>query len=130
MICKKTTLLLPTTFSVIWCVIQKIVIINHSILSLQISQWLFRLKKILSTIDAPPGVPGVLKNHIFLQMKQFSVCAKIALKKHKLQKPSTLKKTCQKIPVFLDIFEYSSTWGQSMRTKLQLAPLGPLGAHQ
>ena len=92
-------------------------------MSLQISQWLFRLKKILSTIDAPPGVPGVLKNHIFLQMKQFSVCAKIALKKHKLQKPSKLKKTCQKIPVFLDIFEYSSTWGQSLRTKLQLACL-------
>ena len=42
-------------------------------------------RKILSTIDAPPGVPGVSKNHIFfLQMKLFSLCAKIASKRHKL----------------------------------------------
>ena len=71
-------------------------------------------KKFLSTIDAPPGVPGVSKNHIFfLQMKLLSFCAKIASKRHKLQKPSKLKKKCQKNPVFLDFFEYSSNWGQS-----------------
>ena len=29
------------------------------------SQWLFGLKKIISTIDAPPGVPVVSKNHIY-----------------------------------------------------------------
>ena len=35
------------------------------------------------------GVPGVSKNHIFFsQMKVFSFCAKIAPKRHKLQKPS------------------------------------------
>ena len=28
-------------------------------------QWLFGLKKILFTIDAPPGIPRVSKNHIF-----------------------------------------------------------------
>merc|ERR1712051_7632 len=44
-------------------------------------------KKNLSTIDAPPGVPGVSKNQIFfLQMKMFSFCAKIAPRRHKLQK--------------------------------------------
>ena len=70
--------------------------------------------KILSTIDLPSGVPGVSKIHIFFsQMKAFSFCAKIACKRHKLQKPSKLKKKCQKTPVFLDFFEYSSNWGQS-----------------
>ena len=59
-------------------------------------------------------VPGMSKNHIFfLQMKLFSFCAKIASKRHKLQKPSKLKKKCQKNAIFLDIFEYSSNWGQS-----------------
>ena len=48
-------------------------------------------KKNLSTIDPPPGVPGVSKNHIFFsQMKLFSFCAKIAPKRHKLQKSSKL----------------------------------------
>ena len=71
-------------------------------------------KKILSTIDAPPGVPGVSKiTFIFLQMKLFPFCAKIAPKRHKLQKTSKLKKKCQKNTVFLHYFEYSSIWGQS-----------------
>ena len=36
-------------------------------------------KTIHSTIDAPPGVPGVSKNQKFsLQMKVLSFCAKIA----------------------------------------------------
>jgi hypothetical protein len=71
-------------------------------------------KTIHSTIDTPPGVPGVSKNHIFFsQIKVLSFCPKIAQKRHKLQKWSKLKKKCQKTPVFLDIFEYSSIWGQS-----------------
>ena len=38
-------------------------------------------------MDPPPGVPGVSKNQIFFsQMKLFSFCAKIAPKRHKLQK--------------------------------------------
>ena len=64
-------------------------------------------------MDAPPGVPGVSKNQNFLQIKLLSSCAKIAAKRHKLQKSSKLKKKCQKNPVFLDIFKYSSIWGQS-----------------
>ena len=37
-------------------------------------------KKVLSTIDAPPGVTGVSKNHFFLQIKLFSFWPKIAPK--------------------------------------------------
>jgi hypothetical protein len=61
-------------------------------------------------------------------MKLFSFCAKIALKRHKLQKPSKLKKKCPITPVFLDFFKYSSIWGQSQRTKPQLACLVDTGA--
>ena len=58
-------------------------------------------KKILSTIDAPPGVPGVSKNHIFfLQMKVFSFCAKIALKLYKLQKTVKIEEKSSKKPCF------------------------------
>ena len=65
-------------------------------------------------MDALPGVPGVSKNQIFfLQIKLLSFCAKIAPKRHKLRKSSKLKKKCQKNPVFLDFFKYSSIWGQS-----------------
>ena len=60
-------------------------------------QWLFGPQKCLSTIDAPPEVS---KNQI-LKMKLFSFCAKIAPKRHKLQKSSKLKKKCQKNPCFL-----------------------------
>ena len=48
----------------------------------------------------PQGPRGVKKSHFFLQMKLFSFCAKIAPKRHKLQKPSKLKKKCQKTPLF------------------------------
>ena len=61
---------------------------------------------------APRGPRGVKKSD-FLQIKLLSFCAKIAPKRHKLQKLSKLKKKCQKIPVFLAIFKYSSIWGQS-----------------
>ena len=61
----------------------------------------------------PQGSQGCQKiTFFFLQMKLFSFCAKIAPKRHKLQKPSKLKKKCQKNPVFLDFFKYSSIWGQ------------------
>ena len=36
----------------------------------QWAHWLFGLKKNLSTINAPPGVPGVLKNHIFFSTNE------------------------------------------------------------
>ena len=71
-------------------------------------------KNILSTIDPPPGVPGVSKNHIFFsQMKVFSFCAKIAPKRHKLKKTIKIEEKMSKNPVFLDIFKYSSILGQS-----------------
>ena len=38
-------------------------------------------------MDAPPGVPRVLKNQIyFLKIKMLSFCANIAPESHKLQK--------------------------------------------
>ena len=61
-------------------------------------------------------------------MKVFSFCAKIAPKRHKLKKTIKIEKKCQKNPVFLDIFEYSSILGQSQRTKPQLACLVDPGA--
>ena len=39
-------------------------------------------------------------------------CANIAPERHKLRKIVKIGKKCQKTPVFLDIFEYSSIWGQ------------------
>ena len=58
-------------------------------------------KNILSTIDPPPGVPGVSKNHIFFsQMKVFSFCAKIAPKRHKLKKTIKIEEKSSKKPCF------------------------------
>ena len=66
-------------------------------------------KKFFPLLTRPQGSQGCQKiTFYFLKMKLFSFCAKIALKRHKLQKPSKLKKKCQKKPVFLDFFEYSS----------------------
>ena len=48
-------------------------------------------------MDPPPGVLGVSKD---------------APERHKLQNIIKIGKKCQKSPVFLDIFEYSSIWGQ------------------
>ena len=64
-------------------------------------------------MDALPGVPGVSKNqNFFLQIKVLSFCANIAPKRHKLRKIVKIEKKCQKTPVFLEYFEYSSIWGQ------------------
>ena len=69
-------------------------------------------KTIHSTIDAPLGVPGVSNNqNFFLQIKLLSFCAKIAPKRHKLQKIIKIEKKYQKNLVFLEYFEYSSIWG-------------------
>ena len=65
------------------------------------SQLLFGPKKILSTIEPPPGVPGVSKNHIFFsQMKVLSFCAKIAPKRHKLKKTIIIEKENVKKTLF------------------------------
>ena len=55
-------------------------------------------------------------------------CANIAPERQKLRKPVKMGKKCQKTPVFLDIFEYSSILGQSYRAKPQLACLVDPGA--
>ena len=60
-------------------------------------------------MGALPGVPGVSKNHnFFLQIKLLSSCAKIAPKRHKLQKIVKIEKKMSKNPVFLEFFKYSS----------------------
>ena len=65
-------------------------------------------------LTRPQGCQGCLKMLQDLLNMEYEVwCAKIAQKRHKLQKTSKLNKKCQKTPVFLDIFEYSSVWGQS-----------------
>ena len=52
-------------------------------------------------MDLPPGVPGVSKNQdFFSQIKLLSFCAKIAPKKHKLQKTIKIEKKCKKKLVF------------------------------
>jgi hypothetical protein len=45
-------------------------------------------------------------------IKLLSSSTKIAPERHKLQKIVKTKKKCQKNPVFLEFFEYSSNWGQ------------------
>ena len=71
-------------------------------------------KTFFPLLTRPQGSQGCQKiRFFFLQMKMFSFCAKIAPRRHKLQKASKLKKKCQINPVFLDSFEYSSIWGQS-----------------
>ena len=63
-------------------------------------------------LNRPQGCQGCQKITFFiLQMKLFSFCAKIAPKRHKLQKPSKLKKKCQKKPCFLRLFQTSFNLG-------------------
>jgi hypothetical protein len=71
-----------------------------------------------STIDAPPGVPGVSKNKIFLQTKQLSFCSKIELKLSNLWKTVKIEKTVfQRLCNFGSIlahqtskFKFSGCW--------------------
>ena len=75
-------------------------------LTMAFTQWLFGLKKFFPLLTRPQGSQGCQKiTFFFLQMKLFSFCAKIAPKRHKLQKPSKLKKKCQKNPCFLRLFQ-------------------------
>ena len=77
----------------------------------------------------PQGSQGCQKIRFFFsQIKLFSFCAKIAPKRHKLQKSSKLKKKCQKTLVFFDFFESSSFWGLYQRAKPQIACLVDPGA--
>ena len=66
-------------------------------------------------MNAPLGVSGVSKNQIFLKkIELLFYCAKIAPKRHKLQK---IVKT-----------KIINVWGQSYRTKHQMACLVDSGA--
>ena len=63
-------------------------------------------------IDALPRVPGVSKNQIFfLQMKMFSFCAKIAPRRHKLQKTIKIEEKMSKKPCFLRLFQIFCSLG-------------------
>ena len=63
-------------------------------------------KRFFPLLTRPQGSRGCQKiTFYFLQMKLFSFCAKIAPKRHKLQKPSKLMKKCQKNPCFLRLFQ-------------------------
>ena len=89
-------------------------------------------------IDAPPGVTGVSKT--FLQIKLLNSCAKIALKRHKLQKSSKFKKSKKKnlfLQTFLNILQFGGNlsapnlnWHVQQILAHLLTPLGPLGARQ
>jgi hypothetical protein len=61
---------------------------------------------------APRGPRGVKKSEFFLQIKLLSFCARIAPKRHKLQKIVKIEQKCLKNLVFLEYFKYSSIWGQ------------------
>ena len=79
-----------------------------------LTQWLLGLKNFLSTIDALPGVPGVSKNHIFFyKWNCFPFALTLPLKDTNFKNHQNWRKKCQKNPVFLDFFKYSSIWGQS-----------------
>ena len=61
----------------------------------------------------PQGSQGCQKMHQDPLNMPFEVwCANIALERHKFWKIIKIRKKCQKTPVFLDFFEYSSIWGQ------------------
>ena len=70
-------------------------------------------------MDAPPGVPGVSKNHIFLQIKLLSTCARNEPK---------LKKKSSKMPVFWQFFDLSAIYTQYLHTKSPWACLVDNGA--
>ena len=71
---------------------------------------LFLFKSIWTCSQGSQGCHKIRFN--FSKMKVFTFCAKIAPERHKLRKTIKIGKTCQKTPVFLDLFEYSSIWGQ------------------
>ena len=80
-------------------------------------------------MDLPPGAQGCQMMHQNpLNMPFEGWCANIAPERHKLRKTVKIGKKCQKTAVFLDIFEYSSIWGQYQRTKPQMARLVDPGA--
>ena len=73
-------------------------------------QALFLFKSIWTRSQGSQGCQKIHKN--MLLIKVLSCCARIAPKRHKLRKIIKIEKKCQKNPVFLEYFKYSSIWGQ------------------
>ena len=99
-------------------------------------------KSIHSTIDAPPGVPGVSNNqNFFLQIKLLNSCARIDPKRQNFENVSKLKKkTCQKTLfsyTYLNILQFGVNlsapdlkWHVQWMQEHLLTPLAPLAARQ
>ena len=86
-------------------------------------------KKFFPLLTRPQGSQGCQKfRFFFYKWKCFPFALRLPLEDTNFKKPSKLKKKCQINPVFLDSFEYSSIWGQSYRSKPQLACLVDPGA--
>ena len=69
------------------------------------AHWLFGLQKHSFHYWRAPRGPRVSKNQIFfLQMKMFSFCAKIAPRRHKLQKTIKIEEKMSNKPCFLGLF--------------------------
>ena len=69
-------------------------------------------KKFFPLLIRPQGSRGCQKiTFFFLKMKLFSFCAKIAPKRHKLQKTSKLKKKKSKKPCLLRLFQIFFNFG-------------------
>ena len=92
-------------------------------------------------LTRPQGSQGCQKIRIiFLQIKVLSSCAKIAQKRHKLQKSSKLKEKCQKTlfsQTFSNILQFGGNlsapnlkWHVQQILVHLLTPLAPLVAHQ
>ena len=79
-------------------------LLSRNVLLITQPVWtLFLFKSIWTRSQGSQGCQKI--SFYFLQMKLFFFCAKIAPKRHKIQKPSKLKKKCQKKPCFLRLFQ-------------------------
>ena len=100
------------------------------------------IKKFFPLLIRPQGSQGCQKiKFFFSKMKLFSLCAKIAPKRYKLQKTIKIEEKMSKKPLFSQIFSnILQFWGNLSAPNLNwhvqwilahlLTPLGPLGARQ
>ena len=71
---------------------------------------LFLFKSIWIRLQGSQGCQKMCKDPLNMPFEVW--CANIAPERHKLRKTIKIGKKCQKTAVFLDIFKYSSIWGQ------------------